>query len=325
VPRPTAATDQAGAIEFVVAVKAYDQGEVDTEAGTERYRWMSYDLDGKCTGQGEGFSCIKPSWAITEGSDGPQGRDNAIGALLYRVADGGTRTSESATSSIERGTITTVIRVRGYNGTSVDPDVEVAAFGASMNRGAPERGIRPKWLGEDEWEASGQWVERDSTGALSVEHPKSIDRKAYVNNWILVANFDRYQAPVYHFTQLKLSARILFEDERWHLLEGMTGGRTKTDEILWSVEWTTDPETGDRLCTDAPTYANTKRAICSTMDISSTGPDDGTMPCDASSWGWRFEALPARLTGAFEAEFPRICPPETSPWDDSCSTLGATQ
>jgi hypothetical protein len=249
-----------------------------------------------------------------------------MGALLYQIAaDGGARTSESGTSSIEAGTITTIIRVRGYNGTSVDPEVEVAAFGASMNRGAPEREIRPKWLGEDEWEASGQWVDRDSTGKPSVEHPKSIDRNAYVNNWILVANFDRYQAPVYHLAQLKLSARIHFEDERWHLVEGMTGGRTKTDEVLWSLEWLKDPETKGPLCTNAPSYADTKQAVCATIDISSSGPDDGTMPCDATSWGWRFEALPARLTGAFEAEFPRICPPATSPWNDSCSTLGATQ
>jgi hypothetical protein len=324
VPPPNVTADVGGSIDFVVAASAYDIGDVDTEAGARRYRSMGYDLDGKCTGLGDGPSCIKPSWVTFDERDGPQGQDNIMGALLYRAADGGTNSTQSANSSIDAGRSTLVIRVRGYNGTSVDPEVEVAVYGATMNSGGAVPDVRPQWLGEDEWAALGQWVDRDPTGELNVDYPKYVDAGAYVNNWRLVAQFDRYRIPLYVLSQVKLSARMLWQDERWHLVEGSLGGRMKTDEVLWASDLLQDPETGGPLCTNSPSYATTKQTLCGTSDISYTGPDDGTMPCDATSWGWAFETKPARLKGVFvQGELPRICPPETSSFNDSCSTLGA--
>src|SRR5687767_14912675 len=80
-----------GSIEIVAAVKAYDHGENDNEAGTRRYRTMGYDLDGTCTRLGQGRSCIRREWSTADDSDGPGGRDNAVGDSLHQVkADGGT-------------------------------------------------------------------------------------------------------------------------------------------------------------------------------------------------------------------------------------------
>jgi hypothetical protein len=319
---PNVAADLGGSIEFVVATRTFDHGEFDTDAGKERFRSIGYDLDEKCTGQGEGPSCFKPTWVTSDGRDGPDGRDNAIGALLYASADGGSSGTQSASSAAEAGTISAVIRVRGYNGTSLDSEVEVAVYGATVNSGGTKPEVRPKWLGHDEWQAFNHWVDRDSTGELSADKPKYVARTAYVNNWILVAQFDRYRAPIYELSQVTLSARIVLKDERWHLVEGLTGGRVKTDEVLWAVIYTKDSETEGPRCTDAPSYADTKANVCATSDISFTGPDDGSMPCDATSWAWTFETLPARLKGVFVQELPKVCPDETSPLNDSCSTLG---
>jgi hypothetical protein len=325
VARPNVTASAAGAIDFVVAARAYDMGDVDTESGTQRFRSMGYDLDGKCTGRGDGPSCVKPGWAIFDERDGPQGQDNTMGALLHQAADGGTDSTRSGNSSIDAGTITLIIRVRGYNGTSVDPEVDVAVYAATMNSGGAMPNVRPKWLGEDEWAAYGQWVEQDPTGELNVDYPKYFDGKAYVNNWRLVAQFDRYRIPIYVLSQVKLSARILLEDERWHLVEGMAAGRMKTDEVLWASDLLQDPETGSPLCTNSPGYAATRQTVCGTSDISYTGPDDGTMPCDGTSWGWGFETMPARLKGVFVQDIPRICPAAASPFNDSCSSLGDAQ
>ena len=324
-PRPNVTANPEGPIEFVVAASAYDHGDFDTQTGTERFRSMGYDLDGICTGAGVAPSCIKQSWVTFDERDGPGGRDNTMGGVLYQAAaDGGTNSSQSGNSSIDAGTITLVIRARGYNGTSVDPEVEVAVFGATMNKGGTLPNLTPKWLGEDEWAAFGQWVDRDPMGNPSVDHPLYVDSRAYVNNWVLVAQFDRYLVPLYDLSQVKLSARILKEEERWRLVEGMIGGRMKTDEILWASDYLIDSETGAPLCTNSPSYPRLKANVCGTSDISFTGPDDGTMPCDGTSWGWAFETKPARLKGVYLAEKPRICPVEISALNDNCASLGET-
>ena len=59
--------------------------------------------------------------------------------------------------TIAKGGLTTVIRVRGYNETNLDGDIEVAVFGALM----PPPNV-PHWQGNDEWIAGYPWwVEQD--------------------------------------------------------------------------------------------------------------------------------------------------------------------
>jgi hypothetical protein len=319
---PSLAAHIDGSIEFVVAVRAFDLGDLD---GSERFRSMGYDLDGKCTGQGQGSSCIKPTWATAEDRDDPQGRDNSYGAQLYALrADGGSSGTESGNTSIDSGLITSVFRVKGYNGTSLDPEVEVAVYGATMNGGGTTE-ARPKWEGEDVWAAHTQWLDPEGTAEYSVERPKYYDAKAYVNNSILVAQFDQYFVPVMTLSQVKLTARIVWKDERWFLVDGTTAGRAKTDEILWTVGFLRDPDTRGFVCTDSPNYQTYKQSICSASDISYAGPDDGSAPCDATSWAWKFEAEPARLSGVYNQRVLPTCPPQNDPSTDNCSTLGVTQ
>jgi hypothetical protein len=239
------------------------------------------------------------------------------------TADGGSSGTENGNSAIQAGLITSIFRVRGYNGTSLDAEVEVEAFGATMNgNGAIE--AYPKWDGEDEWVALSQWVDRDATGQLNVDNPLYYDAHAYVNNWILVAQFERYFVPVLTLSQVSVTARILRSDERWSLVDGTTAGRVKTDEFVSQLEYLKDPETDGFVCTDSPSYDRFKQNICATSDISYLGPDDGTAPCDGTSWAWKFETKPARLDGVFSTPVVHVCPPDKSPAMDSCNTLGAT-
>ena len=317
---PALATTNMRAEEFVVAVNKYDMGDLDQGAATERYRTMGYDLDGLCTGQGEGPSCTN-YFGVLENPilEGPDGIDNAQGAVLYRVNDRqGSSATEGVNSPIESGIITTVLRVRHYNETSLDNDVEVAFFGATMLRGGQPNA--PKWEGNDVW-AAGEpwWVNNDDQGQPSIERPKFVDTKAYVTDWMLVARLDKLDVPPeLALSQVIISARITKTDHGWGLTEGTIAGRARTHNLLANLHLIEDPETRDYICMGSKNYATHKGTICSVSDISFEPSDDPSTACDATSWGWHFNALPAKLSGTATAVPVRNCPLETSPANDSC-------
>jgi hypothetical protein len=326
---PSLATDQSRSVEFVVAFKTYDMGEIDQPGKTERYREMSYDLDNLCTGQGEGPSCVNPYWTLeTPIEEGPEGRDNAQGTINTRSYQ--QRRSASATeavnSSIEAGSATTVIRVRGYNEQRVDSKVEVAAFGATMNP-QNEAGellrppSRPQWRGEDVWAAGYPWwVDNDENNQPSTEHPKFFDANGYVTDSILVAKLDRYEIPPFlQMSQVVITATIVRNDDgRWALTNGIFAGRVKTDDLLASVEYVREPDSPEYICRGSASYRRSKEIYCGAADLTFERSTDPTAPCDATSWGWTFEAQPAKLSGTGTAKRLPNCTEELSPDNDSC-------
>src|SRR4030095_5588534 len=70
--------------EFWLAVDRVDFGDQNDANGEPRYLRMGYDLDKSCTAQGDRPTCIKAPRPPPDPLDGPGGRDNASGALLYR-------------------------------------------------------------------------------------------------------------------------------------------------------------------------------------------------------------------------------------------------
>jgi hypothetical protein len=321
--RPIGGTDEIRRMEFVTAVSEYDLGEIDQGGAEERYRTMSYDLDDTCTGQGQGPSCARSDFwtAIDPMSDGPDGRDNAHGATLHRAYDeqrSGSQT-ETTNSAIGSGfTMTTVIRVRGYNETASDSEVEVAVFAATLN---PEGtfGNVPAWEGNDAWLA-GQpwWVNEDEKGEPSIEHPKFLDAKAYVTGHTLVARLDEFVVPTIRLSNVVITADIVRNAHGWALENGIMAGRANTDDILNGLEFIRDDE-GNWICKNSTSYSASKAMLCGSRDISFVKNDDPSTPCDATSWGWQFTALPAKLTGTTGAVPVHNCLDNGLPPSDSCS------
>jgi hypothetical protein len=329
---PGVATDQTRDVELVVAIKAYDMGEVDQLDKTERYLEMGYDLDKTCTGQGEGPSCTNDQWILEPLIwDGPNGRDNAQGAIQYRNYQrrGSASPTESVNSGIATGSITTILRVRGFNEQRLDSKVEVAVFGATMNpqneAGELLRPLSvPVWRGEDVWSAAYPWwVDNDENAQPSTEHPKYFDADAYVTDWTLVANLDRYEVPTFvQMSQVVITGKLVQnEDGGWALTEGVFAGRLKTDDLLAGLEYIRDPASLEYVCTDSDNYPLYKEMTCGAADVMFEQFSDPTAPCDASSWGWTFEAQPAKLSGTGTAKLPPNCEPDVSPNADSCAIL----
>jgi hypothetical protein len=150
--------------DFVFAVRGCDMGDVDEEASTRRFRAMGYDLDETCTGLAGGPSCAEPSSAAADHTDGPGGRDNALGMALYDATRAGSGSAtESINSEIDNGRMTTVIRVRGYNEGPNDGQVEVAVYGATMSPDADAFLTNPpNWNDEDVWHPHVLWFLTDA-------------------------------------------------------------------------------------------------------------------------------------------------------------------
>ena len=82
-PSPPASADPgANTEDFVVAVRSVDFGEREVAEGS----LIGYDLDNRCTCQGEGPSCNEPEWATADHCDGPEGRDNAVAQIFASFA-----------------------------------------------------------------------------------------------------------------------------------------------------------------------------------------------------------------------------------------------
>jgi hypothetical protein len=320
-PVPAIGTDPMRTVDFTGAVFEYDVGERPKDGATDRFRAMGYDLDGTCTGQGQGPSCTPSRWATEPPrDDNPAGRDNAYGGLIEGAFDLGTSATDAVNSGAQSGSVTSVIRVRGYNETTVDSEVEVAIFGATLNELGTQP-IRPRWDGTDVWKAGTPWwVDTDENGMPSTEHPKAVDRHAYVSESVLVAHIEQLEVPdSLHLSQVVLTARIVDDGRGWHLVDGTIAGRVNIDDILAGLQILIDPATGEYMCTDQPSYRERKRNICANADISWEGPDNPSSPCNAMSWGFTFKnTVPAQLSGTIGATQMRPCPPETSPENDSC-------
>jgi hypothetical protein len=322
-PRPVIQTPDIGSVDFVSAIKEYDFGEKDFDGQTERYRSMGYDLDEACTGHGAGPTCETSPWAAGEQpADGPGGRDNGYGevtARLYREFD--SSLSDANNAGINNGKATGVFRVRGYNQQPLDDTVEVAFFAANLNEGgAIEK--TPDWLGNDEWAAiTNISVGTDEQGQPSLEHPKHVDSKAYVTNWVLVAHFDQLETLAYlRHSQVVITAKVVRTDHGWSMAEGTFAGRIRTDSLLVGLEFIKD-EAGLPLCTNNPNYRAYKQVGCGSADIAWNRDADPSITCDATSWGFEFVAPPAKLKGTVTLpdEKPACTTPADSPVRDSCA------
>jgi hypothetical protein len=111
--------DAGGALDLVFVATEYTTGD---DAGQPLYQSIGFDLDHSCTGEGQGNSCVEPSWATADHTDGDAGIDNAYGQIWWQQG-----------ATVPRATITgatpaEIIRVRSYSGGVEDDQVEVSLY-----------------------------------------------------------------------------------------------------------------------------------------------------------------------------------------------------
>jgi hypothetical protein len=312
------------AVDFDVVVRALDFGDRD-EDGVPAYTKLGFDLDDTCGAERERDRCTPPAWA-SPAPDHEYGRDNSVGGYLYRgtaALDAGSA-SEAANSTSDGGAITTLIRVRNYNGSSVDNEVQVEWMAVTRIPEHSKVPVPPQWDGQDAWYPFDDFVDNPDAGLAHEDRltARYVDRNAYVTDHLLVARFPELFSVVGVFTNAVLVARVTEGEHGWLLTEGMAGARMRVDDMLDLIEGHTDDATGKGICTDSPSYAQRKAEVCALADISASGTDDPDTYCDAVSWAWAFETYPAVLieqprTSRDLVEAPS-CADEVAPRNDHC-------
>lgn len=319
--------DTGAATSFTAAIYTIDWGDGTDSAGNPRALSIGYDLDNLCTSLLDAPRCEPASWTHASIVDGPDGIDNGIGMLLY---DQGTYfglkpfTSSFLTESTQNGEQAPpgIIRVTGYSGYTIDPQVTVEWFVPL----APH--VKPKWDGSDAWQILNGSADAASGGGI-VSH--YIDPHAYVTNYRLVAHFPVgtpvviSNVPVKTVSMLVTADLVQVVQGQWELHNGIAAGVGTLSELFGdlgaltaSFAGTSDAGIPNSICkNNATLYAKIKTWLCSHAD--SLEGSGGA--CDAASFGMGFTAKPGNV-GAIAPAAPPVmyCPPGADPTGDTCAS-----
>lgn len=334
-PDPPEGVDLGGDLDVVGAMMMVSFGDPKAaSAGLPHYSEIGFDLDMTCTGQGEGNSCVLPEWAADiDQTDGKDGRDNSVGALIARIQEQiPVFGSQTYNSIVDQGRVTILFRLRGYNGLPNDDKVEV-----SLLVGAPfdsiEEDAKPKWDGTDVWP-----IASDSLAdGKNVDNAKYFDPHGYVTDGVLVATLPEATIRLANGLlpgnageiHMKLVGAFLAgnlievdtpDGKRWELQDVHLGGRWPTNDLVRQLSQFAEPPKFEKpLCMDSPTYDIFRNQLCSYTDIFA-GVGGPTSICNAISFGLFLQTRPAQLGDVVEVEPPATdrCPAETDPIQDAC-------
>lgn len=300
-------------VEFVVVMNEVDYGDgIENEDTT-----IGFDLDGQCTMRGDPPNCTPHDWTNTDLTDGSHGEDNGVGKLITRQSElfgDQLVSSENLNERVAMGVDAPlgVLRVSNYGGMIEDDRVRVEWF-MSVALGQPAA-----------LDASDRWpIVAAEDGESEVVF---VDNDAFVTKRTLVAHFDEASVALVNvyidLKQVVLTAKVDLVDGAWTLRAGTIGAWLPVDSLLGAVPTVALSLFKVPQCTDdEANYPLTKKYICSLADLPPFGETGPEAPCDRSSAGVNFEAVPASL-GALTELPPRAspCPPETDPQYDTCRT-----
>lgn len=306
-PRPASSGDE-GSIEFFAVQRSVPIPEWPSEPTHPGYELVGFNLDRRCTGAGDGPSCVSNSSDPALQKDGVAGRDNAGARLLSKFGIA-SAFSARVTAGENSGELNAMYRVRGYNGLPDDAHVRVDYLGVTLRSPShPDSPvIPPSWNGNDEWRAVTNWL-LPQTGpggevTYSPEHPLFSDTDAYVSGRRLVVRFDRLlvggSVPQH---EVVLTGNLVNDGGSWRIEDGVGGAHWEIGEAL--PELLTFVLDANCKLPIGFTAESASTALCSFADLRSAG-DDPSLPCNALSWGFLFTAVPARLNPN------EVVPPET--------------
>lgn len=231
----------------------------------------------------------------------PHGIDNAwlqrVLAPLYQQAPPASAFDLDAAVSagLEDGRFGLLVVVDRWNGEPDDPDVEVSV------RSSPglASGAAPRWDGADVWSPFPE-VEPDGSRSFRV-----LRAAAYVRSGVLVVDDHARGAAVYGFgapaTRFELVlARVSFAGSiaRHGLGRFTMSGLVDLPSARAAAPGIAHAITGCAAATEPPIGAMVPSLIEGAADMPMDPASSPTDPCDAISFGWSFDAEPARLGAA---------------------------
>jgi hypothetical protein len=314
-------TDAGGTLDLKFAETGYTLRD---DAGGPLFRKVGFDLDNKCTGEGEDNGCVEPPYATGDHTDGKDGIDNAYGQILW----------EAGLAPMNTGlTPVPIVRVRGYTGGPDDDQVEVSLYVGRQLVPREDGGTSPVWDGRDRWNVMSETLLPSGDGGTpSVDEPIYRDDGAYVSDHVLVTQFKEavftpsLQAepalliPVHQFVAAGTLTQVAGV---WELRDLVLGGRVEFNDVLKLfavLPATYVPNVAQ--CQSASTWRTVKETTCRFLDIASVAGPASTA-CNAVSIGILAQAKQVFLGDALPpSTAPGVsCGSGIDPATDTCDSL----
>lgn len=254
--------------------------------------------------------------------DGPGGVDNAGAKLIEQATALLGIDVQSWNDGLTEGIWTALISVRGYDGQPNDGQVEAAFYGSPPFDGDPcnPKQSKPRWDGTDRWPirsdalVGGGSLEAEVDGRqtcgdtlkLDLAKPAYVDPNAYVVDGVLVAQWpDRVAFALngdnanvaFELYQTVITGRLVRDgapspgetEKTRRLREATLGGRWTQEALRATIGPLRAGKNATPVCKDVALAVLASSFFCPLLDVRVTagGP---TSPCDALSFGFRFEA-----------------------------------
>jgi hypothetical protein len=305
-PAPPTQTDpsDAGDLDLVFAVRTFDLGlTVDGGAPPP----IGYDLDGLCTCPGP-VDCV-PTLTGSPACDEPGGRDNAGGALFnefFQLSMGSFFSQAGLNTQIANGLTSLLVRVRNYNGTLNDAQVELSVYVSDGTPPGADGGrSTPTWSGADAWIVDGRSV-FGASGPPITPVAGAVDSTAYVVDGVVVGSLSDYFVPL-QFDEndlllIEMNAGLVTgtlmpaSGGDWTVPDGLVSGRVAASNLMAAFAYVHDPSnTSQYLCPSSSTYPQLQALICPALDITANPTASHAQTCDALSMQFGFAAQSAQF------------------------------
>jgi hypothetical protein len=290
---------------------------------------IGYDLDGVCTCQDAGESCLPPVAASVH-CDDRQGRDlggNFVFGEFFQTFLASTPLG-SIDDRIDAGLFSFLMSVRHYGEGNVSnvsfdifPGSGLFEFVDAGDGGTTAKTRSPSWDGNDLWaidcnQASAPCPNRVDLAEAGPLSSSFADRRAFVvDGGTLVAHLPSLVLG-FGFSDMRLTNAIITanvtHDERGYELDGQIVGRAGLHDMfrtLAAFHQGSSHEAGTYYCGDNTLFAPLRQQLCNALDISSDPSNDrkGKL-CDAISVAIPFRAFPAKIGYQLNnGEIPRGC------------------
>ena len=284
--------------------------EIDLQQGND-WRDIGFDLDGYCTDDELYTSCLPPD-DVDPQLDGFDGIDNTFGNELYplveRLEPG---LEEDAQTSQDNGLGAIIMRVRGWNGTANDNNVEVL-MAQTVIGGPPEISpeeitindafhgytadetrVLPRFDGND-WfllRSDAFVIESDlDTGRL-------VDDTAYVRDGTIVFSLPDRSEIIFSSTIAGVAVRLTDSINVAELSEDLSHPERVVLAGRWSINDLLDTARALGVCDEDPEFTIFRNAFEEVADIRSDPDESGAIPCNAVSVGVTLVGYGASIAG----------------------------
>lgn len=272
--------------------------------------WMTigHDRDGLCTsstgndGGAPSVACRSPLVL----SDGQNGRDNAFGSVIGQVGVfGGAFNESDLNASIENGKATIGLRLRDFGGAN-DGAMTVEMLPLYGGHAMGSTTAAPRWDGSDTW-----GINRNLAYTSNGRTVRITSTDSFTSCGTVVMPFPN-TAPLY-FENDRIRSQLTLTDIRLVGQLDPRGNLTTADmSAIWSNTVIFDDLRTFGACREllsANEWMTLLLGLSASLDITSTGAPNPAAECSAMSIGFRFELVPATLTGDVDPPPPAITDP----------------